>query len=96
MRNFALLFVLGLSFTVQAASLEKLQQQWQSSPLAWQLLESLTVEIGPRLAGSPADARAVSWAEQQFKRLGYDKIYKQPVQVRYWQRGPASARILAP
>ena len=27
---------------------------------AWQLLESLTTEIGPRLAGGPNDARGVA------------------------------------
>ncbi len=63
---------------------------------AYALLESLTTEIGPRMAGSPADARAVAWTEQQFKALGYDKVILQPVTFPVWQRGPEKADVLSP
>ncbi len=43
--------------------------------LAYQLVEELTVEIGPRLAGSPEDAKSVAWATNKFKQLGYDKVW---------------------
>jgi len=66
------------------------------SHLGYDLVESLTVEVGPRLAGTPADARAVAWAEAKFAELGFDKIYKQPVEVRHWERGDASASIISP
>ena len=46
--------------------------------LAYNLTDSLTVEVGQRLAGSEADARAVAWAEQKFKQLGYDKVWIEP------------------
>lgn len=64
--------------------------------LGYDIVESLTVEVGPRIAGSPADLRAVAWAEDKFSQLGFDKIYKQPVEVKHWQRGTASASIVAP
>jgi hypothetical protein len=60
------------------------------------LLESLTTEIGPRMAGSPADAKAVVWAEQKFKALGYDKVTLQPVTFPVWQRGHETASVLLP
>lgn len=60
------------------------------------LLESLTTEIGPRMAGSPADAKAVAWAQQKFKALGYDKVYLQPVTYPVWQRGHEQAEVLSP
>jgi carboxypeptidase Q len=63
---------------------------------AYGLLESLTTEIGPRMAGSPADARAVAWAEKKFKALGYDKVILQPVTFPVWQRGHESAEVLSP
>ncbi|MES2046764.1 MAG: peptidase M28 family protein, partial [Pseudomonadota bacterium] len=44
--------------------------------LSYRILESLTTEVGPRMAGSPADARAVAWAEAKFKELGFDKVWK--------------------
>lgn len=37
----------------------------------WKVVESLTTEVGPRLAGSEADARAVEWAKAKFKSLVY-------------------------
>ena len=63
---------------------------------AYTLLESLTTEIGPRMAGSPADARAVAWAEQKFKALGYDKVILQPVTFPVWQRGPEKRKFCRP
>ncbi len=63
---------------------------------AYGLLESLTTEIGPRMAGSAADAKAVAWAEQKFKALGYDKVTLQPVTFPLWQRGHEKAEVLSP
>lgn len=64
--------------------------------LAYQLTESLTVEVGPRLAGSAADAKAVAWAERTFKQLGYDKVWSEPFTMQYWQRGHASLSVGKP
>ncbi|HEY1136431.1 MAG TPA: M28 family peptidase [Xanthomonadaceae bacterium] len=61
---------------------------------SWQVLESLTTEIGPRLAGSEADARAVRWAEAKFKALGYDKVWLQPVSFPKWVRRSESAAVV--
>ena len=40
---------------------------------AYNITESLTSEVGARLAGSPGDAKAVAWAVAKFKELGFDK-----------------------
>jgi hypothetical protein len=63
---------------------------------AYALLESLTTEVGPRMAGSPADAKAVSWAEKKFKALGYDKVSLQAVTFPVWERGHETASVLSP
>ncbi|MEO8001160.1 MAG: M28 family peptidase [Arenimonas sp.] len=63
---------------------------------AYILLESLTTEIGPRMAGSSANAKAVAWAQEKFKALGYDKVYLQPVTYPVWQRGHEQAEVLSP
>ena len=60
----------------------------------WQVTESLTTEIGPRVAGSEADARAVEWAKAKFKALGYDKVWTEPVTFPKWVRRSESARVL--
>jgi carboxypeptidase Q len=61
---------------------------------AWQLVESLTTEIGPRLAGSEADARAVRWAEAKFKALGYDKVWLEEVTFPKWVRRSERGEVL--
>jgi len=74
----------------------QLQQQALSTNQAYELVESLTVEVGPRLAGSEKDLVAVQWAESTLNSLGFDKVYKEPVQVPIWHRGEAKASITAP
>jgi Zn-dependent M28 family amino/carboxypeptidase len=60
------------------------------------LLESLTTEVGPRMAGSANDAKAVTWAQEKFKILGFDKVTLQAVTFPKWQRDHESAEILSP
>jgi carboxypeptidase Q len=64
--------------------------------MSYKILESLTTEVGPRMAGSPGDARAVAWAEAKFKELGFDKVWKEPVTFPAWKRGVERAEITAP
>ena len=67
-----------------------------ASPLAWDITESLTTEIGPRLAGSEADARAVEWAKAKFAELGFDRVWTEPVTFPKWVRRSESAEVLGP
>lgn len=62
----------------------------------FELIESLTTDIGPRLAGSAADANAVVWAVAKFRSLGYDKVYTEPVSFPVWQRVTETATVTAP
>jgi len=54
---------------------------------AYDIVESLTTEIGERLAGTPPAERAVEWAKAKFKAFGYDKVYTEPVTFEMWTRG---------
>ncbi|MCG9695981.1 M28 family peptidase [Shewanella sp. Isolate11] len=81
--------------TNQGVSLQ-LKQQALASSLSYDIVESLTVEVGPRLAGSDKDLLAVKWAEDKLNSLGFDKVYKEPVQVPVWQRGEAKASVISP
>jgi Zn-dependent M28 family amino/carboxypeptidase len=62
---------------------------------AFAIVEELTTTIGPRLAGTPADHRAVDWAEAKMKALGFDKVWREPVGFPLWQRGHAAATLLS-
>lgn len=61
---------------------------------AWKVVESLTTEVGPRIAGSEADARAVAWAQAKFRQLGYDKVWIEPVTFPNWVRRSESGQVL--
>ena len=63
---------------------------------AYDIVESLTTEIGERLAGTPPSDRAVEWAKAKFHALGYDKVYTEPVTFPLWTRGHEDASVVAP
>lgn len=95
----ALLSSITLSFSslaVDDAEIKKLQKASEQSNLAYEIVKSLTVEVGPRIAGSEGDKKAVAWAEKKLQSLGFDNVYKQPVRVRNWSRGLAEATVTSP
>lgn len=61
---------------------------------AWELLESLCYEIGPRPVGSPAASHARDWAVAKLKALGFANIKVEPFAKPSWQRGVESATLL--
>ncbi len=63
---------------------------------AYELLESLTTEIGPRLAGSDAEARARQWGVEKLKFLGFKNVRIETFEIPYWARVVEEASIVAP
>lgn len=82
--------------TEQQAQLHQLKTTALQSDLSYQLIESLTTEVGHRLMGSEGDKKAIVWAVNKMKTLGFDKVWTEEVTGSYWLRGEASARIVAP
>ncbi len=78
------------------AHAERLRQHAMTSDAALQTVESLSTEVGPRLAGSEGDARAVAWAQATLQRMGFDRVYLEPVTIPHWERGYADARVTLP
>jgi len=64
--------------------------------IAWDITEGLTTEVGQRKAGSDAEARARDWAVIKLKALGFQNVRIETFQVPWWERGEASAEIVAP
>lgn len=64
--------------------------------VAYDIVESLTTEVGPRMAGSEADPRAVAWAQAKFRELGFDRVWTEAVSFPLWRRGVAQAQVIAP
>ncbi|SEA37690.1 M20/M25/M40 family metallo-hydrolase [Microbulbifer marinus] len=75
---------------------EVLRDRALESSDAYSIVESLTVEVGPRPAGSEGDRRAVAWAQEKMKALGFDRVYTEQIEVPRWNRGHAHARVVAP
>jgi hypothetical protein len=50
-------------------------------------------EIGPRLSGSENSLKAIRWAENKMKALGFD-VWLQPVMVPHWVRGEKEEAII--
>lgn len=63
---------------------------------AFDIVASLTTEIGPRPAGSPADRAAVAWALAKLNELGFQNVRAQNVEVPQWVRGSIEASIVSP
>ena len=76
------------------ATAAQLRETALASDLGYRITQSLTTEVGPRMAGSEADARAVAWARAKFEALGYDKVWTEPVTFPKWVRRSESAQVL--
>ncbi len=63
---------------------------------AWDIAEGLTTEIGQRMAGTEAEARARSWAVAKLRAMGFANVRIEEFPVRTAIRGAESAEILAP
>lgn len=85
--------VLDARLVKQAATL---REEALKDPLAYELVTSLTTEVGPRLAGSPGDIAAVRWAEKRLRSLGFDRVTTEAVRVPRWERGTLAISIAAP
>ena len=74
----------------------QLRDAGMASGLAWEIVEGLTTEVGPRLAGTEADHRAVEWAKRKLETLSFDKVWLERIEFPVWVRYHEAARIVAP
>ena len=72
------------------------REQALRSDESYQLLESLTTEVGQRFAGTAGDKAGVAWAVKTLRDLGFTNVHTQEVIVPRWIRGEASFDVLAP
>jgi len=63
---------------------------------AWDIVEGLTTEVGQRLAGTEAEARARDWSVKKLRGLGFANVRVETFDLPVWTRGYESAEILAP
>ncbi len=63
---------------------------------AWDITEGLTTEVGQRMAGTEAEARARAWSVVRLKAMGFSNVRIDPFTMPVWVRGAESASILSP
>jgi hypothetical protein len=68
----------------------------RNDTLAYELVEGLTTEVGPRLAGTEAEARARAWAVERLRALGFSNVRIETFDMPVWVRGEERAEILSP
>ena len=73
-----------------------LRDQAATGSAGYALLESLTTEIGQRLAGTAAEARGRDWAAAKMTALGLSNVRIETFKVPLWVRGVETAEIVAP
>lgn len=72
----------------------QLRDRAATDPTAYDFVEGLTTEIGPRQAGTPAEARAAAWAAERLRRLGFERVSIETFPLAAWERGTEEATIL--
>jgi carboxypeptidase Q len=85
----------GLPEDVKATA-SRLREQALFGTRAYEIARSLTVEVGPRLAGSKAYDAAVEWGLRKMKELGFSNVHAEKTTVPHWVRGEESGEIVAP
>lgn len=95
----ASLLLVSTAFTplLAAPTLEDVRSTaLNSDEIAYDIVEGLTTEIGPRQGGTEAEARARAWSVTKLKSLGFDNVRIEEYQMPTWVRGEETAEISAP
>ena len=88
---------LGAPASPDSASVASIRDKaLQSDSLAYDIVEGLTTEIGPRQGGTEAEARARTWSVNKLKALGFDNVRIEEYQMPTWVRGEETAAVVAP
>src|SRR5438105_3563683 len=88
---------LPLAAVLLASAVHAAPPQPQPQPsVGYDIIESLTTEIGQRLAGTDAEAQAREWAVKRLKSLGFANVHVEPFDMPVWVRGVETAEIVSP
>jgi hypothetical protein len=80
----------------QRADVALLIERAMKDERAYEILASLTTEVGPRLGGTEAEARARVWGEVKLRSLGFKNVRTETFDMPVWTRVAESAALVAP
>ncbi|MFT7527839.1 MAG: hypothetical protein ACI9LY_002998, partial [Arenicella sp.] len=78
------------------ATAQALMDEALNSDLAYDIVESLTTEVGPRLGGSQAELRAREWGVKLGEKLNFDRVSIEQFSMPYWTRGEMKISLTSP
>jgi len=78
------------------AHAEMLRAEAMAGSSAMAIVTSLTTEVGPRLAGSEAEARARIWAVNTLTEKGFANVRNELFEMDAWERHEEGAEVLSP
>jgi carboxypeptidase Q len=90
------LFLTLLALIAAAVAATSPSRAAEKQDVAWDIVEGLTTEVGQRLAGTEAEARARAWAVIKLKALGFSNVRIETYQMPVWVRGEERAEIISP
>ena len=68
----------------------------RADTIAWDFVEGITTEVGPRQPGTPAEARGRAWAMNWLRSQGFANVANEPFMMRTWVRGEEEVEVVAP
>ena len=92
----AIALFLSTSALAGPSDVMTLQNKALQDDIAYDIVEGLTTEIGPRQAGTEAEARARDWAVAKLTALGFSNIRSEPYMMPTWVRGKEAATVVSP
>lgn len=69
----------------------------ESDTFAWDFVEGITTEVGPRQAGTEAEKRGREWAMTWLRKHGFENVADEPFEMQTWVPGDThKAEITSP
>lgn len=65
-------------------------------PIAWEITEGLTTEVGARQGGTEAEARGRAWALNYLRKAGFANVREEAFDMPTWVRGEERASVISP
>ena len=91
----SLLALTALSLSVPAYA-DRADDALESDTLAWDFVEGITTEVGPRMPGTEQEERARVWAMDWLRANGFANVVNEPFEMETWVRGVETAEVTAP
>lgn len=84
------------AFAGVSAETDPVQWALENDPVAWEITEGLTTEVGARQGGTEAEARARAWALAYLRKSGFANVREEAFDMPTWVRGEERAWVVSP